>query len=418
MIVTLSVGLVLILALSAFFSGSETALMSLDRYRLQHPERPSAKTDLVLGVVAHPERVLATILSGNVFVNTAAGALLTYAVTVWYGSDDHQARTISVATIALTALILVFGEMVPKSLAARHPEEWSLFVIRPVAALIKAAAPIVWVLSRVSNGFLSLLGVSTGALSSAVTLEEIQGILYAGGVPEEERGSRRQMLRRVIELGEKRVAEIMVPRTEIVAIEKDTSLEEIVRLIQNKRFSRMPVFDETLDNIVGLLYAKDVLTYWGARIPFRLDQVLRKTYFVPDTAKVEQALEQLQQQRTHLALVVDEHGGIEGLVTLEDLLEEIVGDLLDEKDEQASQVVELPDGSLLVDGVVSIKDANEHLGLEIPDDPDYHTLAGYVLERLGHIPVAGEELKVAGVLLSVEKVSGNRVIRLRARKLR
>jgi putative hemolysin len=418
MIIALVIGLVLVLALSAFFSGSETALMSLDRYRLRNLERTSPKAAIVADVVAHPEKVLATILTGNVFVNTAAGALLTYAVTTFVASEDHKAQTISVATIVLTALILVFGEMVPKSLAARHPEGWSLFVIRPVRALIRAGAPIVWLLTRVSNGLLTLVGVSTGALSSAVTLEEIKGILYAGGVPEEERGTRRQMLRRVIELGEKRVAEVMVPRTEIVGVEKDAPLDEIVRLIQNKRFSRMPVYDETLDNVIGLLFAKDVLTYWGARIPFHLDQVLRKTYFIPDSAKVEQALEQLQHQRTHLALVVDEHGGIEGLVTLEDLLEEIVGELLDEKDEQHSQVVELADGSFLLDGVLSVKDTNERLGLEIPEQTDYHTLAGFMLDRLGHIPVAGEELKVPGGLLSVDKVTGNRVVRVRARKPR
>ena len=418
MILALVLGLVLVLALSAFFSGSETALMSLDRYRLQHLERTKPKGALVRDVVAHPEKVLGTILTGNVFVNTAAGALLTYAVTVVVASEDQKARTISVATIVLTALILVFGEMLPKSLAARHPESWSLLVIRPIAALIRLGAPVVWLLTRVSNGFLSLFGVSTGALSSAVTLEEFKGILYAGGVPEEERGSRRQMLRRVIDLGEKRVAEIMVPRTEMVAVEKDTPLEGIVRLIQNRRFSRMPVYDATLDNIVGVLFAKDVLTYWGAHIPFRLEQVLRKTYFIPDSAKVEQAIEQLQHQRTHLALVVDEHGGIEGLVTLEDLLEEIVGELLDEKDEPESQVVELPDGSLLLDGAFSVKDTNERLGLDIPEQADYHTLAGYMLDRLGHIPVAGEELEVQGTLLSIDKVTGNRVLRVRARKSR
>ncbi len=416
-LVALLLGLVLVLALSAFFSGSETALMSLDRYRLRHLARTKPKAALVRDVVAHPETVLGTILTGNVFVNTAAGALLTYAVTVVVASEDQQARTISIATIVLTALILVFGEMLPKSLAARHPEGWSLLVIRPIAALIRLGTPVVWLLTRVSNGFLSLFGVSTGALSSAVTLEEIKGILYAGGVPAEERGSRRQMLRRVIELGEKRVAEIMVPRTEMVAVEKDTPLEGIVRLIQNRRFSRMPVYDGTLDNIVGLLFAKDVLTYWGAHIPFRLEQVLRKTYFIPDSAKVEQAIEQLQHQRTHLALVVDEHGGVEGLVTLEDLLEEIVGELLDEKDEPESQVVELPDGSLLLDGAFSVKDTNERLGLDIPEQADYHTLAGYMLDRLGHIPVAGEELEVEGALLSVDKVTGNRVLRVRARKL-
>ena len=179
----------------------------------------------------------------------------------------------------------------------------------------------------------------------------------------------------------------------------------------------MPVYDETLDNIVGLLFAKDVLTYWGARIPFRLEQVLRKTYFIPDSAKVEQALEQLQHQRTHLALVVDEHGGVEGLVTLEDLLEEIVGELLDEKDEPESQVVELPDGSLLIDGALSVRDTNERLKLEIPEQADYNTLAGYVLDQLGHIPVAGEELEVPGALLSIDKVSGNRVLRVKVRKV-
>lgn len=418
MIVTLVLGVFVVLALSAFFSGSETALMSLDRYRLRHLERSKPRATLVLDVVAHPEKFLATILSGNVFVNTAAGALVTFAVTTLVASEDHQARTISIATIVLTALILVFGEMVPKSLAARHPEAWSLRVIRPISALIKVSAPIVWLLSRLSNGLLSLLGVSTASLSSAVTLEEIKGILYAGGVPDEERGSRRQMLRRVIELGEKRVAEVMVPRTEMVAVEKSARLEEIVRLIQSKRISRMPVYDETLDNIIGVLFAKDVLTYWGARIPFRLDHVLRRTYFIPDSAKIEQALEQLQQQRTHLALVVDEHGGIEGLVTLEDLLEEIVGELMDEKDDEGPQVVELSDGTLLLDGLLSIKDTNERVGLELPERPDYHTLAGYILDRLGHIPVAGEELKAPGALLSVDKVSENRVLRVRARRLR
>lgn len=417
MTVALVTGLFVVLALSAFFSGSETALMSLDRYKLRNLARTRPKAELVREVVTHPERVLGTILTGNVFVNTTAGALVTYAVTVLVASEDQQARTISIATIALTALILVFGEMVPKSLAARHPEAWSLTVIRPIAALIKLGAPVVWLLTRVSNGFLRLFGVSTGTLSHAVTLEEIKGILYAGAVPEEERGARRQMLRRVIELGEKSVGAIMVPRTEMVAVEKRASLEDIVRLIQNRRFSRMPVYDGTLDNTVGLLFAKDVLTYWGARIPFRLDQVLRKTYFIPDSAKVEQALEQLQQQRTHLALVVDEHGGVEGLVTLEDLLEEIVGELLDEKDVQDLQVVELPDGSLMLDGALSVKETNERLGLEIPEHADYNTLAGYVIDRLGHIPVVGEEIELPGALFSVDKVAVNRVLRVRAKNV-
>jgi len=418
MILTLVLGLIVVLALSAFFSGSETALMSVDRFRLRHLESSEPNAARVQKVVAHPEKVLGTILTGNVFVNTAAGAMLTYAATLFVASEDQRARTISIATVLLTALILVFGEMVPKSIAARHPESWSIVVIRPVSALIRLATPIVWVLSAIANRFVSVFGVSPTGLSSALTLEEIKAILFAGGIPEEERGARREMLQRVIEIGERRVAEVMVPRTEMVAVEKDTSLSEIVRLIQHKRFSRMPVYDDTLDNIVGLLIAKDVLTYWGARIPFRLDQVLRRPYFVPDSAKIEQALEQLQHQRTHLALVVDEHGGVEGLVTLEDLLEEIVGEVLDEKDEHESQIVELPDGSFLLDGVLSIKDVNDRLGLSLPEEANYNTVAGLILDRLDHIPVAGEEVQVERALFAVDKVSGHRVLRVRARKTR
>jgi len=305
--------------------------------------------------------------------------------------------------------------MVPKSLAARHPEAWALLVIRPLSGLICLLSPAVKVLTMISNGLLSLFGVSTGALSSTVTLEEIKALLY-GSVPEDERGPRRQMLRKVIALAEKRVAAVMVPRTEMVAVEKDTPLEEIVRIIQNQRFSRMPVFEGTLDNIIGLLFAKDVLTYWGARVPFQLEQVLRRPYFIPDSARVEQALEQLQQQHRHMAFVVDEHGGIEGLVTLEDLLEEIVGELFDEKDVEESQILELPDGSYLLDGVLSIADANEQLSLDLPEHADYNTLAGLILDHLGHIPVAGEELNVGGAILSVDKVVSHRILRVRAKR--
>ena len=416
MLIAITLGLVVILSLSAFFSGSETALMSLDRFRLRNLERTEPRAARVREVVAHPEKVLGTILTGNVFVNTAAGALITYAITVLVASEDRQGQTISIATIMLTGLILVFGEMVPKSLAARHPEAWSLLVIRPLSGIIRLLSPAVKVLTMISNGLLSLFGVSRGTLGSAVTLEEIKAILYAGGVPEGERGTRRQMLRKVIALAEKRVAAVMVPRTEMVAVEKDTPLEEIVRIIQNQRFSRMPVFDTTLDNIIGLLFAKDVLTYWGARVPFQLEQVLRRPYFIPDSARVEQALEQLQQQHTHMAFVVDEHGGIEGLVTLEDLLEEIVGELLDEKDVEESQIFELPDGSYLLDGVLSIADANEQLSLELPEHADYNTLAGLILDHLGHIPVAGEELHAGGAILSVDKVVSHRILRVRAKR--
>lgn len=415
MIYAAILSLLLILSLSAFFSGSETALMSLNRYRLQHLEQTKRSAKIAREALAYPEKVLGTILTGNVFVNTAAGALITYGVTLMVASPERRAEAISIATIALTALILVFGEMVPKSYAARHPEGWSFFVIRPIVFLIRILGPVVQLLTWVSNGFLRLFGQRPRPLRNEVSLEEIKALVYSGGSTGEEPGSRRQMLRNVLELGERRVSEVMVPRTEIVAVEADTPLDDIVFLIRKRRFSRMPVYRESLDTIEGLVYSKDIIAYWGSEVPFRLNQVLRAPYFLPDSAKVERALEQMQKYRTHMALVVDEHGGVEGLVTLEDLLEEIVGELSDEQGEDLPQIKRLAEGQYTLDGSISVKDVNEQIPVEIPERPDYNTLAGFILSRLGRIPVEGEELASGGMILTVEKVSRRRVVRVKAR---
>ena len=409
--------LLVILSLSAFFSGSETALMSLNRYRLRHlEERRGHRATLIRRVLTYPEKVLGTILTGNVFVNTAAGALVTYAVTLAVTDPQQQAEAITLSTLGLTALLLVFGEMVPKSLAARHPEKWSLLVIRPILLCIRLFSPAVKLLTFVSNGFLRLFGEVPRQLKHEITLEELQILVHGGGDMVEEPGGTRTMLRKVFELGETRVSEVMVPRTEIVAVEVGTPLKEIVSLIQERRFSRMPVYRETLDKVEGLVYSKDIIPYWGRQAPFQLADVLRKPYFLPDGAKVEQALEQMQKQRIHMALVVDEHGGVEGMVTLEDLLEEIVGKLSDEQ-EEISPIRALPDGSYSLSGSISVKDLNDSLNLDLPEEADYNTLAGLILTRLGRIPAGGEELAVKGLLLSVERVSHRRIVRVRAKPL-
>ncbi len=213
MLLIVILSLLLILSLSAFFSGSETALMSINRYRLQHLEKTKRSATTVRETLAHPERVLGTILTGNVFVNTAAGALITYAVTLMVASPEKKAQAISIATIILTCLILIFGEMVPKSFAARHPEGWSLWVIRPVVLLIKILGPVVRLLTLISTGFLRLFGERPRPVRFEVSIEEIKTLVYAGGNSAEERSGQRQMLRKVLKLGESRVSEVMVPRT-------------------------------------------------------------------------------------------------------------------------------------------------------------------------------------------------------------
>jgi putative hemolysin len=409
-------GLLLIFVCSAFFSGSETALMSLNRYRLRHlEERKGRIATTIREVLSYPERVLGTILTGNVFVNTAAAALVTYVVTTQVADPERRAAALTLATILLTAFLLVFGEMIPKSVAARHSESWSFIVIRPIVFLIKLLGPAVKLLTLISTGFLRLLGEAPRPLRHEMTLEELKALIQAGGETGEEPVGKRRMLRRVFELGETRVSEVMVPRTEIVAVEVSAPLEEIVSLIQKHRFSRIPVYRDTLDTIEGLVYSKDLIAHWGKKVPFKLADVLRKPYFLPDGAKLEQALEQMQKQRVHMALVVDEHGGVEGMVTLEDLLEEIVGELSDEQDEEVPPIRALADGSYFLEGSISVKDLNDSLGLELPEQPDYNTLAGLILTRLGRIPVEGEELSVGGMVFRVERVADRRVIRVRAR---
>ncbi len=393
--------------------------MSLNRYRLRHLEEQHGRmATTIREVLSYPEKILATILTGNVFVNTAAAALVAYVVTSQVTDPEKEAAALTIATLLLTALILVFGEMIPKSVAARHSEGWSFIVIRPIVFLIKLLGPMVKLLTLISTGFLRLLGEPPRPLHQEMTLEELKALIQTGGGTGEEPGRKRQMLRKVFELGETRVSEVMVPRTEIVAVEVDSPLEDIVTLVQKHRFSRIPVYRDTLDTIEGLVYSKDLIAHWGKKVPFKLSDVLRKPCFLPDRAKVEQALEQMQKQRVHLALVVDEHGGVEGMVTLEDLLEEIVGELGDEQEEEVPPIRALADGSYSLEGSISVKDLNDSLGLELPEQPDYNTLAGLILTRLGRIPVEGEELAVEDMFFSIERVEDRRVVRVRARRAR
>jgi len=417
MLFTTVVLLAVLVGAYAFFAGSETALMSLNRYRLRHLEGKKRAAALVKEALTHPERVLGTILTCNLFVSNAAVALTTYVVTIMVADTARSELSITIATVVLTAVILVFGDMVPKSYAARHPEGWSFVAIRVILFFVKLLRPIVRLLTFVSESVLRLLGQKLDPQRHEITLEEIKAVVYAGETGAVE-GRKGRMLRRVLELSERRVSEVMVPRTAIVAIEIGASFEDVLEVVRRERYSRMPVYRETLDHVEGIIYAKDIIASWNANVPFRLSQWLRRAYFIPDGSRVEQTLDELQKHRVHLALVVDEHGGVEGLVTLEDLIEEIVGEIEDELDEESNQVKLLADGSYSLDASVSVKDLNAKMGWELPELPEYNTLAGLILSRLGRIPIQGEEVEVAGLVLRIDKIAGRRIVRVLSRQAR
>ncbi|MEK7851393.1 MAG: CNNM domain-containing protein, partial [Deltaproteobacteria bacterium] len=349
---------------SAFLMAAETGMMAASRFKLKHLASTGLKrATLVLKILEHPENLLGAILIGNNLVQAALSALITAISIVWFGE-----RGVVYATFIIAALILFFSELIPKSYSSRHPEKVSLWLSWPVYVWLLIFTPIVKCVTFFSNPLLRLMGAGKTTSTPSISEDELKTIIMMGEdegvVPKE----KRRILHRVLEMSELYVREVMIPRTKIKAVELDTPLKKVVALFKNAGFSRMPVYRDTLDNIVGIVHVKDVMSYWDEEKPFTLSQVMRKPFFVPDSAKAERLLEEFRRNKSHIAIVVDEYGGVEGLVTMEDILEEIVGEIQDEHDEEADKVIELTDGSALIDGSATIKEINERLSLNLPED--------------------------------------------------
>lgn len=395
--------LVVLLALSAFFSGSETALMAVSRYRLRTLERQGdRRAALVRKLVASTDRLLSSVLLGNNFVNTAASAVATSLALRLAGPNG-----VILATLVMTALILVFSEIAPKTLAARRPEAIALHVARPVSLVVTVLYPLASAASAVAGLLLRPLGV--GAHDSALSMDDIKGMLDLG---EEERliaREKRRMLQSIFHLTETTIEDIMIPRTQVHAVALDDSPEKIVKTIRDSGATRLPVYREGLDDIVGILHSKDVIRYWDRPQEMRIEELMRKPFYVPETATLETLLRLFRHHRQHLALVIDEFGGVEGIVSLEDLLEEIVGDIQDEHDTaKGPQLVEAPDGALLVEGTCPLSLLNRRYGLGLESE-ESATVAGFLMEISGGVPQAGEMITWRELRFDVRRASGNRV---------
>lgn len=408
---SVNIGLLLIFVLivsSAFLMAAETGMMAASRFKLRHLASSGLKrAALVLKMLEHPENLLGTILVGNNIVQAALSALITALSLVWFGE-----RGVLYATFIIATLILFFSELVPKSYSSRHPERVSLVLAWPMYIWILVFTPIVRCITFFSNPLLRLMGAGEMKPAPSISEDELKTIIRMGEeegvVPKE----KRRILHRVLEMSDLYVREIMVPRTRIKALDIDTPIKDVVALFKDAGFSRMPVYKETLDNVVGVVHVKDVMNYWDSEKPFNLADAMRKPFFVPDSAKAERLLEEFRRSRSHIAIVVDEYGGIEGLATMEDILEEIVGEIQDEHDEEADKVIELSDGSALIDGSTTIKEVNERLNLDLPEDVDT-TIGGFVMTIMGRIPKEKESTIRDDINFTVERVIGRRVARIR-----
>jgi putative hemolysin len=406
---------VVIFAVSALIlflaATAQAALVYIDRARLRHMlEEGTPRASALLRLLDEPSSSLATIL----FVHTLA--LCVGAATAFWLDFDIWSQFAPWAAIALAVgelLVLLLVQFLGRVLALARPEQVALTFVRPVEVLNRALFFILVPMNALERGIRRLLGVQRG-LTPADAEDRLRHLVEGNSDLEEDE---REMIASVIELGEQPVREIMVPRIDIVAAPKTATVREVVDRIVESGHSRVPIYDSTIDNISGVVYAKDLLRFLrdGSQTA-PVEPLAREPSYVPETKKVDDLLHEMQQSRVHVAIVVDEYGGTAGLITIEDLIEEIVGEIRDEYDVEESMIEEVSPNEALFDARVSIRDVNDTLDLDIEDE-DFDTLGGLLYHELGKVPNVGDEVSVDGAVVSVLSTTGRRVRKVRVTKV-
>jgi Mg2+/Co2+ transporter CorB len=406
--VTLGIILVLLILVSAFFASAETALLSFDWLRLRFlAKKGDARAKTLKRLLSKKEQLIGTILVGNNLVNIAASSIATALAIEFFGDSG-----IAIATGGMTLFLLIFGEISPKTFASRHVEKVGLSLAGTLSVLTKLLWPVVILITALSDGFLRLFGGHIDMTVRRKLSEEEVRTLIAEESDASIPVAKRMMLHGIFQISRHSVKEVMVPRTRVVALDISTSLMEAAEKFVSSGLTRMPVFGDSLDRIIGVVHARDVLALMTKESPQSLASVLRETFFVPESMTLETLLFQFQSKHTHIAMVVDEYGSFEGIVTLEDVLEEIVGEIRDEHDIEGDAIRFLPGGDVFVRGTVTIRDVNKALGMRLPTNVDT-TLGGFMMTKLGHIPNKGESFVSDNARFSVERISGRRIVLIR-----
>lgn len=410
------IGIILtLLVFSGFFSSSETALTAASRVRMHAAEKDGDKrATIVTRLMNMRERLLGGILLGNNLVNILASVLTTTLFTKIFGDS---ALALAAATGVMTAMILIFAEVLPKTYAISQPDKLALIVSRPISLTIKILAPIVMVVQLIVNGVLRVFGVDTNA-SAWTAADEIKGAvdlhLQEGGVAKRAR----DQIYGVLEIGELAIEDVMIHRSNVSMVDLATPIEEMIKTVLASGHSRLPVYSNDSDNVLGTIHVKDLLaavSRSGDTATVDVKKLLRSPWFVPETTSVVKQLRAFQSKREHFALVVDEYGALMGVITLEDILEEIVGDIQDEYDEELSGVTRFKDGSATVRGDIAIRDLNRAMDWKLPDD-EAVTIAGLVIHESQTIPTAGQAFAYHGYRFEILTRERNQILSLKVRK--
>ena len=408
-----------LLALSAFFSSSEVAFLSLQRTRMAHLVSegvPGARR--LADMIGEPERLLATILLGNNIVNNATTAVITVVVIAMIGSGDGPVG-VAIATTASTVVLVVFGEIIPKTIAVRNSEKVAFIYSRPLKWTEYLLFPLVVVLQWATRRINALIG---GDVSNpkriSITEDEFRSLIDIGEAEGEFEPSEAEMLENVFQFGDRQAKEVMTPRTEMVTIRQGSALREFLDIYSRTQHTRFPVYRSSADNIVGIISAKDVLRRMAQEdlsYDDSVTEVIRDTYFVPETKRISELFDELRMSGNQMALVIDEFGGVSGLVTLKRLLEVVVGPVGEEGESPGEEFRAIDENTFHVGGGMSIQEANQEMDIQLPYG-EYETIAGFALDILGHIPVRGEEFEYESLKFEILDMQGLRIEEIRVNK--
>ena len=393
---------IFLLILSAFFSGTETAYFHIRKHRKDTPEK-------IKSVLDSPQRLLVSLLTGNTIVNVSIASLAAY-ITAGFADDYTWSKStlILMEVLVVSVVVLIFGEILPKMIAIKYSKEYALKMYTPLKIMMFILSPIAQGFNAITNVVIKIIPFRKEKIFDSE--EELKILAELGeeeGTLQEEESD---MIQSIFDFKEKTVGEIITPRVDIVSLKSDESIDKAMDIIGERQFSKIPIYKDTIDNIKGILYAKDIIPYlMGSRPNVNLQTLARQPFFVPETKPIDDLMEEFKLRKTSIAIVVDEWGGTEGLVTLEDVVEEVMGEIRDPYDQEESNVLKQSDGSFIVDGSITIYDLEEETDIEFPEDRDYDTLGGFILDILTDIPQTGEQVEFNNMIFTVQTVENNRI---------
>ncbi len=387
---------------------SETALMSLSKIRIRHMVEEGVKgAKLVEKLTEDPNRLLGAILIGNNVVNIGASALATTIATNIFASAGA-----GIATGVMTILVLIFGEITPKSIAKQKSEKVALKVSRAINVIVKILKPFIGIFTAISSIFIRLFGGDPKASEPFITEEELRTMV---GVSEEEgvlEDVEKEMIFNVFDFADAHVKDVMVQRVDVIAVDIEASYEEVLEVIKTEQFSRIPVYNQTIDDIVGILNVKDLIMAEKSSKPFKVSDYMREPYYTFEFKKIKELFNEMKRTRNHISVVLDEYGGTVGIVTIEDLIEEVFGDIEDEYDDYEKEIEVIKEDEFIVDGSARLDDISELIGVNMESE-EFDSVGGLVIGELGRFPEQKEEVQLNNIRFVVEEVDKNRIKKVR-----